>query len=282
MLYYSKQYIDDDDIQSVIDVLKSGAITQGNKLVEFEELLARKVGVNYSLAVNSATSALHLACISLGLEEGDYLWTSSISFVASANCGLYCKANIDFVDIHPRTGLMSITALENKLKIAALEKKLPKIVIPVHLAGSSCDMEAIKHLSKEYGFKIIEDASHAVGGRYKSKFVGSCEFSDITVFSFHPVKIITTGEGGMLLTNNQYIFKKINMLRGHGITYEELELKSPGPWYYEQQILGFNYRITDIQCALGISQLKKLDNFVEKRNALANYYKKKIYNKKRD
>ena len=279
MLYYSKQYIDDDDIKSVVEVLKSGAITQGQKLVEFEELLARKVGVHYSVAVNSATSALHLACVSLGLKKGEYLWTSSISFVASANCGLYCNAYIDFVDIQPETGLMSITALEKKLKDAAVEKKLPKIVIPVHLAGSSCDMEAIKELSKEYGFKIIEDASHAVGGRYKSKLVGSCEFSDITVFSFHPVKIITTGEGGMALTNNPELADRMQRYRSHGITSDTNKMQ-PRPtdeiWNYQQISLGFNYRMTDIQAALGVSQMARLDEFVKQRQHIAKRYNNEL------
>lgn len=280
MLYYSQHSIDDDDINEVIKVLKSATITQGSKLVEFENSVKEKLNVNHAVAVNSATSALHLACIALNLSKGDYLWTSSISFVASSNCGLYCGAKVDFVDINPKTGLISIKALKRKLEFAAIKNKLPKVLIPVHLAGSSCDMESIKELSKEYGFKIIEDASHAIGGKYKDNYVGSCQYSDISVLSFHPVKIITTGEGGMVLTNNEDIHQKVKMLRGHGITSEVFELETPGPWYYEQQLLGFNYRITDIQAALGTSQLKKLDQFVQNRNKVADYYRNKLTNNK--
>ncbi len=276
MLYYSRHFIDNDDINEVVGVLKSAAITQGPKLIEFENAVSKKVNVDYSIAVNSATSALHLACISLGLRDGDYLWTSSISFVASSNCGLYCGAEVDFVDIDPLTGLMSVEALRSKLEVAYCENKLPKILIPVHLAGTSCDMKAIYELSLKYGFKIIEDASHAIGGKYQNQLVGSCQYSDATVFSFHPVKIITTGEGGMVLTNDNQISEKVKMLRGHGIDSENFELESPGPWYYEQQLLGYNYRITDIQTALGISQLRKLDQFVEKRNEVANYYRENL------
>ena len=273
MLYYARQHIEEDDLEAVSEVLKSPTLTQGKKLVEFEKEVSKKVNAKYSVAVNSATSALHLACISLDLQAGDILWTSSISFVASANCAVYCNAEVDFIDIDPKNGLISISIFKDKLKRAAASNRLPKIVIPVHLAGASCDMEAIHKLSLEYGFKIIEDASHAVGGYYKNYPVGSCKFSDITVFSFHPVKIITTGEGGMALTNSESLFKKIAMLRGHGINSNDFELESPGPWYYEQQLLGYNYRITDIQCALGLSQLNKLRKFVERRNTLAEYYR---------
>ena len=273
MLYYSKHSIDEDDISAVVNVLKSSAITQGPELNKFEDSISRKLIVKHAIAVNSATSALHLSCMALGLKKGDYLWTSSISFVASANCGLYCGANVDFVDINPTTGLISIEALKIKLESAASNNKLPKIIIPVHLGGSSCDMKSIYELSQKYEFKIIEDASHAIGGKYQNQYVGSCKYSDISVLSFHPVKIITTGEGGMVLTNNDDIYQKIKKLRGHGITSEEFELETPGPWYYEQQLLGYNYRITDIQAALGTSQLKKLDKFVEKRNKLADYYR---------
>ena len=276
MLYYAKQFIDDDDINEVVQVLKSNSITQGPKLIEFEELVSSKVKVKYSVAVNSATSALHLACLALGLKKGDYLWTSSISFVASANCALYCQASIDFVDIDINTGLMSMQLLEEKLKHAKKLNKLPKIIIPVHLAGTSCDMKYLYKLSTKYGFKIIEDASHAIGGKFEDIFVGSCQYSDVTVFSFHPVKIITTGEGGMALTKDKNIYNKIKALRGHGIFSDDFSINSPGPWYYEQRLLGFNYRITEIQAALGISQLKKLDKFVSKRNILVNYYREKL------
>jgi len=278
MLYYGRQHIEDDDLDAVCEVLKSPTLTQGRKLVEFEKEVSKKVNAKYSVAVNSATSALHLACLALDLQAGDILWTSSISFVASANCAMYCNAEVDFIDIDPKNGLISIPILKDKLKLAAASNRLPKIVIPVHLAGASCDMEAIHKLSLEYGFKIIEDASHAVGGYYRNHPVGSCKFSEITVFSFHPVKIITTGEGGMALTNSESLFKKITMLRGHGINSNEFELESPGPWYYEQQLLGYNYRITDIQCALGLSQLKKLRKFVERRNTLAEYYREVLSN----
>mgnify|MGYP001418505483 CR=1 FL=1 len=278
MLYYARQFIDNEDIDSVVKVLRSNTITQGPKLDEFEKLVSLNVNADFALAVNSATSALHLSCLALGVSKGDYVWTSSISFVASANCALYCGANIDFVDIEPNTGLISINKLEQKLKIAHKEGKLPKVIIPVHLAGTSCDMKSIFSLSKKYGFKIIEDASHAIGGKYCGKSVGSCEYSEITVFSFHPVKIITTGEGGMALTNNKKTYEKIKALRGHGIFSDGFELESPGPWYYEQQFLGYNYRFTEIQAALGISQLKKLEMFVSKRNEIAHYYRQKLLN----
>ena len=272
MLTYAKQYISFGDIIEIIKVLKSETLTQGKKLIEFETKVSQKVGAKYSVATNSATSALHIACIALGLGKNDYLWTSPISFVASSNCSYYCGAEVDFVDIDPNSGLMCTKKLREKLKIAKAENKLPKILIPVHLAGTSCDMEEIFKLSKKYGFKIIEDASHAIGGKYKGNYVGSCKYSDITVFSFHPVKIITTGEGGMALTNNNDLYEHMNLLRGHGIRRKNFKETSPGPWYYEQNILGFNYRITDFQCALGINQLKKLDKFVIKRNKLVEYY----------
>ena len=276
MVSYSQHNISQDDIDAIVEVMRSKSLTQGQKLPEFEEALARKTNAKYSVAVNSATSALHLSCISLGLGPNDILWTCPISFVASSNCGLYCGAKVDFVDIDILTGLMSISNLESKLEDASKKGTLPKILIPVHLAGSSCDMRRIKELSLKYGFKIIEDASHAVGAKYLDEPVGNCKYSDITVFSFHPVKIITTGEGGMALTNNKYLADQISKLRGHGIVREGFNHKSPGPWYYEQQQLGFNYRITDIQAALGLSQLKKLDLFVQERRKQINIYRKII------
>ncbi len=275
---YGKQSISEEDIENVISALKSPLITQGPLCQEFESKISKKIGSQYGVAVNSATSALHIACIALGLKKGDILWTSPISFVASANCALYCGAKIDFVDIDPNSGLMSIEKLKEKLSIAALNNKLPKIIIPVHLTGSSCNMEEIFKLSKKYNFKIIEDASHAIGGKYKAQYVGNCKYSSVCVFSFHPVKIITTGEGGFASTNDKIIFEKMVNLRSHGIirNIKDFKYKSNGPWSYEQQELGFNYRLTELQAALGISQLKRLDNFVIKRNILFERYKKLI------
>ena len=276
MLTYSRQSISKDDIKAVVDVLRSDCLTQGLRLPEFEQAVARKVSARYAIAVNSATSALHLACLALELGSGDWLWTSPISFVASANCGIYCGAKVDFVDIDASTGLMSISALTIKLEQAKLDGKLPKILVPVHLAGTSCDMQAIADLANHYEFSVIEDASHAIGGSYAGQPVGSCKYSDITVYSFHPVKIITTGEGGMALTNDSILAQRIDSLRGHGITRTNFELNSPGPWYYEQQELGYNYRMTEFQAALGLSQLKKLDKFVESRQKLMKFYRDAI------
>ena len=273
-LPYGRQTITQEDINSVIQVLKSDYLTQGPMIKEFEEKVCKKVNANFAAGFNSATSALHIACLALGLNEGDWLWTSPITFVASANCGCFCKAKIDFVDIDANTGLMSIEKLKIKLKNAEKYGKLPKIIIPVHLAGSSCEMKTIYELSKIYGFSIIEDASHAIGGEYLNKKVGSCIYSQITVFSFHPVKIITTGEGGMAVCNNEEIHKKLSKLRSHGITKNKKNFQAPNndPWYYEMQELGYNYRITDLSCALGISQLKRLDQIIKERNILYKYY----------
>ncbi|MDN3378202.1 MULTISPECIES: UDP-4-amino-4,6-dideoxy-N-acetyl-beta-L-altrosamine transaminase [unclassified Pseudoalteromonas] len=271
---YGKQSISQDDINAVIDVLKSDWLTQGPVVPVFEKAIADYCGANDACATNSATSALHIACLALSVGESDLVWTSPISFVASSNCALYCGAEVDFVDIDLETGNMSVTALKEKLIVAKHNKRLPKVVIPVHLAGQSCDMVAINELAKEYGFKIIEDASHAIGATYKNKPVGSCEYSDITVFSFHPVKIITSAEGGMAVTNCEKLNKKMKRLRSHGITNNPDEMTEPshGPWYYQQIELGFNYRMTDIQAALGLSQLKQLDNFVRVRNDIAKTY----------
>lgn len=272
---YGRQTITQQDIQAVTDVLRSSMLTQGPLVPEFEKAIAEKVKAQYSVAVNSATSALHVACLALGLGQGDWLWTSPITFVASANCGLYCGSYVDFVDINPKTGLIDISALETKLQKAKLEDKLPKIVVPVHLAGSSCDMKSIESLSKVYGFSVVEDASHAIGGKYYDEPVGSCSYSDITVFSFHPVKIITTAEGGMATTNNQELAQKMRDLRSHGITKDSTRFSEsfdPAPWHYEQKSLGFNYRINDIQAALGISQLARLDEFVSTRNKIYQLY----------
>ena len=274
MIPYGRQEISEQDIISVIDVLRSEFLTQGPKIPKFEDCMTAYCGSRYAVAVNSATSALHLACLSLGLGRGDILWTSPISFVASANAALYCGASVDFVDIDFETNNMSISALRKKLVDAQKEGRLPKVVMPVHMGGFSCDMEAIHGLSQEFDFKIIEDASHAVGGKYKGKPVGSCEFSDVTVFSFHPVKIITTGEGGMALTNNEALYQKMTILRTHGITRDKmlLDKKDEGDWYYEQLDLGLNYRMTEMQAALGCSQMERLDSFVAERNKHAAFY----------
>ena len=272
---YGRHQVTEEDISSVLDILKSNNLTQGAGVPIFEEEVNKYVNSTYSVAVNSATSALHLACLSLGLTKGDYLWTTPTTFVASANCGLYCGAKIDFVDIDPTTGLISIEELKKKLIIAQQNKNLPKILVPVHLAGNPCDMREISNLSKKYGFKIIEDASHAIGSKYEGKPIGNCKFSDITVFSFHPVKIITTGEGGIATTNQESLSKKMRELRGHGIIKNSSFFinESSEPWSYEQQDLGFNYRMSDIHAALGISQMKRLDQIVEKRNKLLEKYK---------
>ncbi|MGO2129607.1 MAG: UDP-4-amino-4,6-dideoxy-N-acetyl-beta-L-altrosamine transaminase [Pseudoalteromonas prydzensis] len=275
---YGKQSISQDDIDAVIDVLKSDWLTQGPKVPAFEQAIADYCGVNFACATNSATSALHIACLALGVGESDIVWTSPISFVASANCALYCGAKVDFVDIDLDTGNMSPSALEQKLISAEKIDSLPKVVIPVHLAGQSCDMQAIYQLATKYDFKIIEDASHAIGAKYLDKPVGNCEFSDICVFSFHPVKIITSAEGGMAVTNSKKLDKKMKRLRSHGITNNPDEMTEPshGPWYYQQVELGFNYRMTELQAALGLSQLSKLDEFVTKRNQLAKIYSSKL------
>lgn len=274
MIPYGRQDISEEDIQAVIDVLKSDYLTQGPAIPAFEQAVAAYCGVKFGVAVNSATSALHIACMALNLGKGDILWTSPITFVASANCALYCGAMVDFVDIDPLTYNMSVEALEKKLQQAEVEGKLPKIVVPVHLAGQSCEMEKIHLLSKKYGFRIIEDASHGIGGKYKGSPIGNCLYSDITVFSFHPVKIITTGEGGMCMTNDPEIALRLTHYRSHGITRQPAEMTHvpDGPWYYQQIDLGFNYRITDIHAALGLSQLKRLDEFVQKRHEIARLY----------
>jgi len=274
MIPYGRQDIDEEDIRAVVEVLRSDWLTQGPAVERFEQKIARYCGAKYAVAVSSATAALHLACLAAGLKPDEHLWTSPNTFVASANCGLYCGANPGFVDIDPRTYNLSVDALEEKLARAEKQGGLPKIVIPVHFAGQSCEMERIAALGKRYGFTVIEDASHAIGGRYRDTNVGSCAFSDMTVFSFHPVKIITTGEGGMVLTNRQDIYEKLLRLRSHGITRDPLFMdgEPDGPWYYQQIELGFNYRITDIQAGLGISQMRRLDEFVERRRQLANRY----------
>ena len=275
MISYSRQNISRQDIKAVIRTLKSEYLTQGPVVPEFETAIAAYCGANYGVATNSATSALHIALLALDVRPGDWVWTSPNSFVASANSALYCGARIDFVDIHEKTYNMSTGALQEKLVLAEKSGALPKVVIPVHFAGQSCEMDKIHELSKTFGFRIIEDASHAIGGSYKSKSIGCCQFSDITVFSFHPVKIITTGEGGMAVTNNQEIDVQMRQLRSHGITKDKslmLERKSNELWNYQQINLGYNYRLTDIQAALGLSQLKKIDTFISKRRKIAKRY----------
>ncbi|WP_306168718.1 UDP-4-amino-4,6-dideoxy-N-acetyl-beta-L-altrosamine transaminase [Halomonas sp. MMSF_3323] len=274
MIPYGRQDIRQDDIDAVCEVLQSDFLTQGPMVPKFENFLSEKVGARYALAVNSATSALHIACMSLGLGEGDWLWTSPITFVASANCGLYCNARVDFVDIDPKTYNICPVALEKKLQKAELAGCLPKVVVAVHLCGQPCDMKAIYSLSQRYGFKVVEDASHAVGGRYKDEAIGNCNYSDITVFSFHPVKIITTAEGGMALTNNEKLAERMSLLRSHGVTRDPklMTHEADGPWYYQQVDLGFNYRMTELQAALGVTQLERLDSYVAARHSLAVRY----------
>jgi len=274
---YGRQDINQADIDAVVMVLRSNLLTQGPAVPAFEKILADYCGAQHCVAVNSATSALHIACLALGVESGDIVWTAAITFVASANCALYCGAKIDFVDIDPLTYNMSIEGLSEKLEEASKSNKLPKVLIPVHLCGQSCDMKSIRDLSQKYGFKIIEDASHAIGGRYKNEPIGSCRYSDITIFSFHPVKIITTGEGGAALTNDPQIANRLRILRSHGITNESDKMQPQSNheiWNYQQIDLGFNYRMTDLQAALGLSQMQRLDQFVSARNALAERYDK--------
>jgi len=280
LIPYGRHSICDDDIQAVVDVLRSDFLTQGLMVPRFEEAVCNYTGAKFGIAVNSGTSALHIACLSLGLGVGDVLWTSPITFVASANCALYCGAKIDFVDIDPKTYNLSVQALERKLIQSEKQNCLPKVVIPVHLCGQSCDMEAIYMLSKKYHFSIIEDASHAIGGKYRNNSIGGGQYSDITVFSFHPVKNITTGEGGMAMTNNQVLAKKMSLLRSHGITRDPSLMTQDldGPWYYQQIDLGFNYRMTDIQAALGVSQMKRIDTFITKRRELAAKYNRSFQN----
>lgn len=274
MIPYGRQDINQQDINAVVEVLKSDFLTQGPQVPAFEQSIIDACDAKYAVAVNSATSALHIACLALGLGNDDWLWTTPNTFVASANCALYCGAKVDFVDIDPRTYNLCAKQLEKKLIAAQKVGKLPKIVIPVHFSGQSCDMQAIHELAKKYGFSIIEDASHAIGGKYKGEPIGNSRYSDITVFSFHPVKIVTTAEGGMAVTNNAKLAEQLNLLRSHGITRdEELMTKAAdGPWYYQQIELGYNYRMTELQAALGLSQMQRLEEFVIKRHELASRY----------
>jgi UDP-4-amino-4,6-dideoxy-N-acetyl-beta-L-altrosamine transaminase len=275
---YARQSISEDDINTVVDVLRSDYLTQGPRIGNFEKAVADYCGSEYAVAVNSGTSALHIACLTLGVRPGDVVWTSPNSFVASANCALYCGAKVDFVDIDKHTYNISVSALEDKLRVAKKNGKLPKVLIVVHFAGQSCEMEAISRLSNEYDFFVVEDASHAIGGSYKDVKIGACTLSDMTVFSFHPVKIVTTAEGGMLLTNNESLYDGLCTLRTHGITRNSnlMEGASHGPWYYQQVDLGYNYRMTDLQAALGLSQMQRIDDFVGKRHEIAKYYNMRL------
>ncbi|AJQ26084.1 UDP-4-amino-4,6-dideoxy-N-acetyl-beta-L-altrosamine transaminase [Pelosinus fermentans] len=275
---YGRQDISQADIEAVIEVLQSDWLTQGPTIEQFEQKIAEYCGAKYAVAVNSATSALHIACMAAGLGPDDLLWTSPNTFVASANCGRYCGATVDFVDIDFRTYNMSIEKLEQKLIVAKKQDELPKVVIPVHFSGQSCEMDRISILAKEYGFTVIEDASHAIGGRYKGQKVGSGAYSDMTVFSFHPVKVVTTAEGGIVLTNKIELYEKLIRFRSHGITRKQelMTEESHGPWYYQQLDLGYNYRMTDIQAALGLSQMDRLDEFVTRRQGIAEKYNEEL------
>lgn len=281
MIPYGKQEITQFDIDAVVNVLKSDFLTQGPQVPLFEQSIKVAVDAEHALAVNSATSALHIACLALGVGKGDVVWTTPITFVASANCALYCGADVDFVDIDPLTYNLSAENLKKKLQHAKENNlSLPKVVIPVHLCGQPCEMEKIHTLGQEYGFTIIEDASHAIGGKYKGNPIGNCEYSDMTVFSFHPVKIVTTAEGGVVTTNNRVLATKLDLLRSHGITRDSslIQNESHGGWYYEQIDLGFNYRMTEMQAALGVSQMSRLHDFVANRNKLAARYDELLKN----
>ncbi|MBH1964880.1 MAG: UDP-4-amino-4,6-dideoxy-N-acetyl-beta-L-altrosamine transaminase [Comamonadaceae bacterium] len=274
MIPYGRQEVQQADIDAVVEVLRSDFLTQGPMVPRFEKAVADYCAIPHAVAVNSATSALHIACLALDLGPGDWLWTSPITFLASANCGLYCGAKVDFVDIDPRTYNLCPEALEKKLLEAERTGRLPKIVVPVHLCGQPCDMRAIHALAKRFGFKTIEDASHAIGGRYLDRPIGNCEFSDVTVFSFHPVKIVTSAEGGMALTRDPVLASRMTRLRSHGMTREAAEMthEPDGPWYYQQIELGYNYRMTELQGALGCSQMQRVDLYVARRHELARRY----------
>lgn len=281
MIPYSRQYLFPKDIKQVVKVLKSDFLTQGPQVEKFEKKIAKNCNIKYAVALNSATSGLHLTCLALGLKKNDYLWTVPITFVASANCGLYCGAKIDLVDIDKETFNIDVNKLEKKLIHAKKYNRLPKILVPVHFGGNPCDLEKIYLLSKKYKFKIVEDASHAFGSRYKKSLIGDCKYSDAVVFSFHPVKPITSGEGGAVTCKNYKLYEKIKVLREHGIVRDKKRFKNKKylqPWYYEQQQLGFNYRISDINAALGASQIDHIKNFLKKRDLISKIYKKKLFN----
>lgn len=277
-LPYGRQSINQDDIDAVVAVMKSDWLTQGPVVEQFEQAIAAYCGVKYAVAVSNATAALHLACLAIGLGPGDQLWTSPNTFVASANCARYCGANVDFVDIDAQTYNLSLSELEQKLSTAAQSNTLPKVILPVHFAGQSCDMKPIETLAKKYRIHVIEDASHALGGSYDGHKIGACQFSDMAIFSFHPVKMITTGEGGMIVTDRLDLYQKLKQLRSHGIVQDPslITKENPEPWDYEQQALGFNYRLTDLQAALGLSQLQRLDQFVARRQEIFDRYQDKL------
>jgi UDP-4-amino-4,6-dideoxy-N-acetyl-beta-L-altrosamine transaminase len=278
MIPYGRQEIDSEDVEAVLKTLRSDWLTQGPSVPEFERLISNYCQAKHAIATNSATSALHIACLALGVKKGDKIWTSPISFVASANCALYCGADVDFVDVSSTTYNLCPELLEKKLIQAEKSGDLPQVLIPVHLAGQSCDMSKIYELSQRYSFRIIEDASHAIGGQYRESPIGGCRFSDITVFSFHPVKIITTGEGGMALTNSKKLADKLRLLRSHGIVKDQSLMRGPvdGPWYYEQTSLGYNFRMTDLQASLGISQSNRLDSIIDRRRCIARNYDREL------
>lgn len=274
MIPYGRQSISDDDVQAVVDVLRSDFLTQGPVVPAFEDAVAKHVGAAHAVAVNSATSALHIACMALDLGPDDQLWTVPNTFLASANCALYCGAEVDFVDIDPHTWTMSVPALAERLERAQREGRVPKVVVPVAFGGQSCDMRGVRALADRYGFAVVEDASHAVGATYASAQVGQGTYADITVFSFHPVKIVTSAEGGMALTNDSKLAAAMRLYRSHGMTRESEQMsgESQGPWYYEQVVLGYNYRMTELQAALGLNQMKRLQHFIDRRHAIAGQY----------
>jgi UDP-4-amino-4,6-dideoxy-N-acetyl-beta-L-altrosamine transaminase len=278
LIPYGRQSISPTDIEAVVDVLRSDWLTQGPAIARFELAVAQACGARYAVAVSSATAGLHIACLAAGLKPGDRLWTVPNTFVASANCGRYCGAEVDFVDIHPQTYNMDVAQLQAKLETARMQNRLPQVVVPVHFAGQSCEMAEIHALSQEYGFQVIEDAAHAIGGQYRNQPIGSGTYSEMTVFSFHPVKIITTGEGGMVLTNREDLYQQLLRLRSHGITRDENLMNQPidGAWAYQQLELGFNYRMTDLQAALGTSQMQRLDEFIVRRRALVKRYDQQL------
>lgn len=278
MIPYGRQDIQDSDVTAVLEVLQSDFLTQGPAVPMFEQTVQQHTGARHAVAVNSATSALHIALMALDVGAGDVVWTSPNTFVASSNAALYCGATVDFVDIDPQTYNISTEALATKLVCAEQSGQLPKVVIPVHLTGQPCDMAAIHQLAQKYGFKVVEDASHAIGGRYHDKPIGNCSYSDVTVFSFHPVKIVTTAEGGIALTNDDELAKKMALYRSHGITRDPAMMthESDGPWYYQQITLGYNYRMTDLQAALGVSQIQRLDDYVSRRHEIAARYNREL------
>jgi UDP-4-amino-4,6-dideoxy-N-acetyl-beta-L-altrosamine transaminase len=278
MIPYGRQDIQDSDVDAVLAVLQSDFLTQGPAVPRFEQAVSKHCGARHAVAANSATSALHIALMALDVTAGDVVWTSPNTFVASSNAALYCGASVDFVDIDPVTYNMSVLALSDKLAHAKKIGRLPKVVIPVHLAGQPCDMAQIHDLAQQYGFKVVEDASHAIGGQYQNQPIGNCAYSDVTVFSFHPVKIVTTAEGGMALTNDDTLAEKMALYRSHGITRDPALMThaSDGPWYYEQIALGYNYRMTDLQAALGVSQMQRLNHYIARRHDIATRYNQEL------